>query len=484
MITQKQSTRTPFNIMINYNSHPLLSKLKEFFNTNRIQAYLVGGFVRDNILNKKTNDIDIAVTGDALSIAMQFADNDDNKIARVVLGQYYVDLNTIVDNIDTDLARRDFTVDAMAINLDDIYSETKLIDPFHGLDDLKSKIIRTVSNNSFINDPLRLLRAIRLSAQLNFTIEKETEGLIREKAHLISTVSAERIREELCYTLAAPYAAESVRKLDELNILHILIPELTLTKGVEQPVEHYWDVFNHSIETISTVERILNAQETGDSLKDLIPWSMEIAAYFKEEPSSSHSRSTLLKIAALLHDIEKPSTKNIEAESGRTRFIGHDKEGSNTARKIMERLRFSNKEVKAVETMIKYHMRPTQLTSHFKVMPTNRAIYRYYRDTGDEGIAVLFLSLADHLAARGPTLDKTQWQDHTNLVKYVIIQNHNDRTIVMPLKLIDGNDLINMGLSPGSSVGSILETVREAQAAGEIGSRDKALELAQKLIND
>ena len=141
---------------------------------------------------------------------------------------------------------------------------------------------------------------------------------------------------------------------------------------------------------------------------------------------------------------------------------------------ILERLRFSSREIKLVEAMVKYHLRPTQMSQ--VGLPSPRAIYRYFRDTGDAGIDILFLSLADHLATRGPNLKLEPWQVHTRLVGHVLTKRFQEESVVTPPQLISGHDLIRLfGLSPGPQIGELLEAVREAQASGEISTREEAL---------
>ncbi len=196
--------------------------------------------------------------------------------------------------------------------------------------------------------------------------------------------------------------------------------------------------------------------------------------------SSGSTRRSLLKLAALLHDIAKPQTKTLDVD-GRARFLGHPQEGAATAAGILERLRFSTRETKLVELMVKNHLRPLQM-SH-EGLPTHRAIYRYFRDTGEAGIDILFLSLADHLATRGTHLDPAQWQAHTQIIEYVLTRHMEEEGLSVPIKLIDGHDLIKIfGLSPGPGVGELLEAVREAQAAGEITTRQQALDYIRHLL--
>ncbi len=202
--------------------------------------------------------------------------------------------------------------------------------------------------------------------------------------------------------------------------------------------------------------------------------------HFDDEISHGSTRRSLLKLAALLHDIAKPGTKTIE-EDGRTRFLGHPQEGAADAAAIMERLRFSRREIQFVELLVKYHLRPTQMSN--EGAPTRRAIYRYFRDTGDEGIDILFLSLADHLAARGPALDEHQWAEHTRMTGYVLDRHFEEASLSRPPKLLDGDDIMKTyGLEPGPRIGELLEALKEAQAAGEVTDKQGALEYVARLL--
>jgi poly(A) polymerase len=202
--------------------------------------------------------------------------------------------------------------------------------------------------------------------------------------------------------------------------------------------------------------------------------------HFEEEVSSGHKRKTLLKLAALLHDVAKPETKAID-EKGKMRFLGHAREGTAIVSDIMGRLRFSAREQEMVEKMVAHHLRPGQMVG--EGLPTRRAIYRYFRDTGDAGIDTIFLNLADHLAARGPQLDVEEWRGHARQMAYVLEECFREEGVVLPPRLIDGHDLIDIiGLSPGPKIGGLLEAVREAQAAGEVGTREEALSYVQERI--
>ncbi|MFC1983480.1 CCA tRNA nucleotidyltransferase [Chloroflexota bacterium] len=475
----------------------LLTKLSNFLAEQDIQPYIVGGFVRDVLLRRETADIDIAVLADALEIALRVATalggkyiplDKINRVGRVILvnkrepstkSQWNLDFSTVKDTIEQNLAQRDFTIDAMAIDLNQLgkdYTDIPLIDPFNGWDDLHQGVIRTVSETAFESDAARLLRAVRLSAELGFSIDKETEALIRRQSYLIEKVAGERVREELLRLLAIPQTEQLLPYLDNLGLITAMIPELAQEKGVEQPKEHFWNVFDHSMQTVIAVDFLLRqgaCEYASEEVLTATPWSAELAQHFELEVSSSSTRRLLLKLAALLHDIAKPQTKATDAQ-GRTRFLGHAQEGAAITATILERLRFSAKETKLVETMVKHHLRPGQMSQN--ELPSHRAVYRYFRDTGEAGTDILFLSLADHLATRGPQLNMAQWQEHAQMVAYILTQRFEQEALVVPPKLVDGHDLINIfGMSPGPKIGGFLEQVREAQASGELATKEEAL---------
>ncbi|HUT96514.1 MAG TPA: HD domain-containing protein [Dehalococcoidales bacterium] len=482
----------------------ILTATSDFLSGQKVKAYLVGGFIRDSLLERATADIDIALATDALEIAPKIANalggkfvlpDKQNRVCRVVLmdkkapsgGRWQLDFTTLKGGIEPDLGRRDFTIDAIAVDIEEVGGkDSTLIDPFGGQADLKNKLIRAVTETVFEDDAVRLLRAARLAAELGFTLDEKTGALVKSQCHLLAGVAGERLREELVRLLAVPHPESFLPRLDELGLITALFPELGRTKGVEQPREHSWNVFDHSLQTVLAVDFILRQgswQYAGDKALAAVPWSDRLAEHFNREVGGGSSRRALLKLAALLHDIGKPETKAV-GEDGRTHFLGHDKLGGAAAADIMARLRFSGKEAKLVEIVINYHMRPGQMSQ--QGMPTRRAIYRYFRDCGEAGIDILFLSLADHLATRGPNLDMAGWREHGRMVEYVLEKHFEQQELVEPARLVDGNDLINVfGLTPGPALGEILEAVREAQASGELADREEALDyIRQRLATE
>lgn len=483
-----------FDIDIDDQAREALRGIAHVLAARSAAGYLSGGSVRDALLGRARGDIDIAVAGDAMELGRDIARelggryvplDPANGVARVVLFRerpLHVDLTSLRGDIWADLGLRDFTVNAMAVALSDIGAPVGgLIDPFGGRRDLEAGVVRAVSEEAFPRDGLRLFRAVRLVAELGFALDGETREMVVRHHRLIASVAAERVNDELCRILAAPGAVPALRLLDEVGLLIDIIPELSAARGAEQPREHWWDVLEHSVETVAAVAFLLGAAGSphwGEEVRAQVTWPGVPDGYFQREVAAGHARSTVVKLAALLHDVAKPQTRCTD-ERGRMRFYGHAKEGALIADVVMERLRFSARERGLVVTMVGHHLHPRQMGD----IPSRRAIYRYFRDVGDAAIDTLLLNLADHLATRGPALDLEEWQRHVDSVAYILEQHLGGEDVVVPAKLISGHDIIErFGLSPGPQVGQLLEAVREAWAAGEVSSREEALALVQSML--
>ncbi len=488
---------------------PLIEAVGDFFASAGIEAYLVGGSVRDALIGRDTRDVDIAISADARAVSQGLAEklgghffplDEERGVVRIVVRQahhervrqahherspMYIDLSEMHGGIAADLARRDFTIDALALPLADAAAGdwSGLLDPFGGVNDLRDRVIRQTASAVFAEDPARLLRAARLAARLGFTIDAQTRRQIRQDARLVASIAPERVRDELLLTLEQTGVTETLRGMDELGLLCEVIPELSDARGVTQPREHYWDVFNHLVETAGQVERLLEAQPgCGDYVVDMLPGFASMEQHFAEEVTDDHSRLTLLKLAGLLHDISKPATRTVEP-SGRIRFLGHDSEGAVAAGRIMRRLRFSRRGVKLMKHMVDNHLRPRQMSQKGE-LPSRRAIYRYYRDLGDAAIDTLYLNAADYLAARGPMLTQEEWAAHCALMDYILNQGAETSAPQSLPKLITGKDIIEeFSVEPGPRIGELLDAVREAQASGEISTREEALEMVGNSLN-
>jgi poly(A) polymerase len=483
----------------------LLSTVAGFLAVRGVSAYLVGGYVRDRLLGRPTNDMDVAVAGDPLALGAELATalggsfvamDTEHAMARVVLdGGRYVDLTWLRDgDIEADLQARDFAINAMATPLRtgplgwvealSVGGSPGLIDPFGGQEDLWSRRVRMVTPGAFQSDPLRLLRAVRFRAELGYDIEAATLDRMRRDSGLMAKPAAERVRDEMRHILAATGAGENLRLLNDLGLLRHIIPELESLKGVAQPTEHHWDVFEHSLQTVDELEWVAESTTAEPGL--LVGWPGDqrlagrLSDYLEETFPGGRTRLTLVKLAALLHDIAKPITKSTGVD-GRIHFYGHQERGAVMAGNILRRLRFSTREVSAVVTMIGAHLRPAQLAES---EPTGRAIYRFFRDTGPEGVAILLLSLADHRAARGPALIPAEWQAHVALSRRMVAVAFQapPGQVSLP-RLVTGQDLMTaLAISAGPKVGKALEQIREAQAAGEVATRAQAIALARQVV--
>ena len=217
-------------------------------------------------------------------------------------------------------------------------------------------------------------------------------------------------REELVGALHSDDPAAALRHLESQGALFSIIPELQTAKGAEQPPEHFWDVLNHLEESVSSVDAVL-----ADPI--LLSSKFPLSSYFREKPCGSLSRLTILKIAALFHDIAKPQTLTREPD-GQYRFFGHPELGASIAKEAMLRLGFFACEISMVSTMIVHHLRPGVLA--YKEVPSDRALLRYFRDLNDVAVDTLILSLADHRSMRGPLMGKEEWIEHLEAVKSVL----------------------------------------------------------------
>lgn len=479
----------------------LLTRLGGFFAARgNYDVWVVGGAVRDAIRGRELHDIDLAVAGNAQPIGQAIADFlggspvplDPWNITRVALSPetegaspFTIDVNGYHGSLEENLRSRDFTVDAMAVPLRCWDSDERfdaIVDPLNGKADLVRGVLRAASDEVFQADPGRMLRGVRLANRLGFRMEPDTARAIRRDAVLLHRVSAERVRDEFMAILAADGARVQLEVLDRLDLLCRVIPELEAARGCEQPrAHHYWDVWGHLLHCVEYAEAV-TAGHRNNAIYTMAPWTAAEDAYFAEIIGDGHTRRTVLKLAALLHDIAKPQTKGPD-QNGRIRFLGHSEQGAEIVESRLPALRLSRRTTDLVSAMVLHHLRPSQLREKDK-MPSRRAIYRYYRDVGDAAVDTLYLAMADFLAARGPELSPERWNNYARMIATVLEAGATPPAREEgPRALVNGHDLMNtLDLPPGPRIGALLERLREAEAVGEITNRDDALTLATRLL--
>ena len=482
--------------------HPILDQVRDVL-PNGISAYLVGGGVRDTLLKQPIRDMDFIMPERALEIARKVADavdgayytlDQDRQTGRVIVEQGETD-RLILDfaiyqgpDLESDLRARDFTINAMAM---DLRSPSGLIDPWGGARDLHARQLRACSSTAFESDPVRILRGIRLAAAFDLQIVPETREKMRDATHLIAEVSTERLRDELFKILDGPRLAFALRALDMLGALRQVLPEIPELHGVAQSPPHVSDVWSHTLDVLQRMDVVLDvlgpdhdpeassALLLGLMVLRIGRYRRHISAHLKVQLNLNRSYRSLLNFAALFHDAGKPQTEQID-EDGRIRFLEHESVSAEIAGKRAKSLHLSNIEIARLKTIIRHHIRPIWL-AHTGQKPSTRAIYRFFRDTGEAGVDICLLSLADVLATYGPTLPQDIWAAHLDVVRSLLEawwEQPDER--VSPPALLTGQDLISeLDMQPGPQVGQVLEALREAQATDQIHARGEALNFAR-----
>ncbi len=472
-----------------------------------LTVYLVGGALRDALLGRPVHDLDFVLAGQAIATARRVANalradfyplDPERDAGRVIVSQadgsrLLLDFAALRGpDLDADLLGRDFTVNAIAM---DLYSGA-LYDPLGGVRDLKDKILRACSPSAFADDPLRILRGVRLAAEFGFRILAESRQAMKMAVVLLGDVSPERLRDELFRIFEGPRPAACLRALDLLGALDPILPELQALKGVAQPPPHVYDVWEHTLAAVDALDGLLTVlapawdeERAADLFDGLVSlrlgrYRQALADHFGLPLNVNRSLRGLLFFAALYHDIAKPDTLR-PGEDGQLRFWGHDQEGALLAERRARLLALSNDEAQRLGTIVRHHMRilyhVNRLTRE-KQPPSRRAVYRFFRDTGPAGVDICLLALADLRAAYAQTLPQDVWAAALDVVR-LLLENWFERRAesVAPPPLVNGDDLMKaLALEPGPRLGQLLEAIREAQAAGELHTREEALAFARQ----
>jgi len=476
--------------------YPQLKTIREMARKKGVAIYIVGGFLRDYLLGQCKTDFDFAVERDALGLARVFArkikgafvlldeERGCARVARKEGGQIYTfDFADFrAKTFKGDLSHRDFTINTLFVDLVSLTGTEEvgdvLRDPGNGLADLKNQKIRMTFAKTFEEDPLRMMRAFSLRANLGFQIEARTLTRIKKDKERIRDVSYERIRDELFKILESSRTGDVLKEMDRAGLLEKIMPQVKVMFHCKQGGYHHLDVWPHSLETVVQVDRMLKQPSLLEEKLSHSDVGQDLHKYLADPLGGNRSRKALIKLAALVHDIGKPDTRKKEKE--RVSFHGHERVGRDIVRCIAKLLKLSTQERHALEDMVLWHLRPGYL-SDFQ-QPSQRAVYRYFRDAKEEAAGILLLSLADQQATRGPLTSEDDQRQHEKICLQLMQQFFIKRREKPFQRIISGDDLIKtLKLKPSPLFGKILGEVEEKQTLGEIKTKREALALAKKM---
>jgi putative nucleotidyltransferase with HDIG domain len=437
------------------------------------------------LLSLRPSDIDL-VCQHAENVASEIAKNRNASMTMIKKRKGFetyrlsdpCDRNNFIDiselfgeTIADDLSKRDFTVNAMAIpiNLPGVLGN--VIDPFGGKADLEQGFIRSIEPGVFVTDPLRLLMAVRFAQSLGFVVSDETSGQIRNHRFRLQNIAPERILSEWLEILKAGRSHVYVKLMDDLGLMEVVFPETVSMKVCTQNSYHHLDVWHHSLMVMENCEYILEHLE---------PFFDPFASQVREI-LSQENRIALLKMAALFHDVGKPSTRAVNKNTGRITFYGHDRAGADIIGNMAQRLRMSNQNRAFLQLLVSEHLHVLNLSNPEVKQGTRLNWFRKFKDNC---ILILILGMADIKATLGPDSRKTdrdnqiRWSRHAAGDYFFRIKQTLERK-----DLITGKDLMAIGISPGPEMGRLIKEVRKAQDQGEVKTKTDALSLVKELTN-
>ncbi len=446
-------------------------------------AWLVGGAVRDRLLGRRLADLDLVVDGDpeqaaraiarAAGGAACFALSEDFGAWRVVARDraWQADIERLRGaTLEADLSLRDFTVNAIAEPIEG----GAPIDPLGGLEDLTARRLRMAASGAFADDPLRVLRLVRMEVELELESEPQTSRAAHAQAGGLRGVSTERVFVELRRILATQRARHGIELMDELGVTAVVLPELQALRGVQQNRFHHLDVYGHTLEALDrTIELQANpATIVGEQ------HAAALAVLLSEPLADEMTRAEALRWGVLLHDAAKPLTRELRPEDGRVTFIGHDTQGAELARTVLGRLRASERLRAHVAALVRNHLRLGFLV-HEPQPLERRTVYSYLRACEPVEVDVTLLSIADRLATRGDGAQEAI-DVHMRVALPLLGDALRWRTEGLAPPLWRGDELANeLGIDVGPRVGQLLEELAEGQYVGELTTREQALAYAR-----
>jgi putative nucleotidyltransferase with HDIG domain len=453
-------------------------------------AWLVGGTTRDRELGRANTDLDVVVDSDPAAAARAiaraaggascFALSEEYGSWRVVARDrsWQVDLEPMRGgSLEDDLALRDFTVNAIAEPI----AGGAPIDPLGGLADLAARRLRMAGPGAFREDPLRVLRLVRVAVELDMVPEPETMRMARAGAKGLRAISAERIFLELRRIVACEQAVRGLEMLGELGATAIVLPELEALRGVEQNRYHHLDVYGHTLEVLARTVSLSEDLSSDPQARMLERHREPIDALLAEPLADELTRGEALRWGALLHDAAKPLTRALRPADGRVTFIGHDERGAELARAVLGRLRTSERLRAHVAALVRHHLRAGFLV-HEPQPLARRTVHRYLSTTDPVEVDVTLLSIADRLATRGDRSEQAI-EVHLRVADGLLTDALRWRAEARPQPLVRGDELaLELGIPIGPQVGVLLSELAEARYAEELSTREEAIDHARSLL--
>ena len=479
-----------------------LQRLKQLPRDSTTSVFVVGGALRDTLLGRAIHDVDLAVAGNSAAFARAAADLLATRsvaidlehlgVYRLPLAGGTIDIVQLQGDLETDLARRDLTINALAIRLEDlpdaglpVLDRDAVIDRHQGLADLDAGIVRFTDPRVVPADPLRALRAVRIATEIGFTIDRDSERAIANNAHRLHEVAAERVGAELQRLFACTDTHHGVATLETTGLLAVLFPELAAGRGVAQRPNHIADVYRHQLAALAWLDRLLGETPPSDEPAERIwhgLWKDAGWADAADVRRGVTAQSASLRLATLLHDIGKPATRTVEGD-GRTRFIGHAELGSRMAIAVCQRWRLPAALTTDIGRLVDMHLRPGQVAAPGRP-PTDRALFRFHRDAGDAVAPLCWLFLADSLATAGAETLLPRWRAYVAHVRAIVEWTPPPAAAGLRSP-VDGHAVMRAtGLAPGPIVGQVLDALAEAAATGDVVDEGSALQLAVKLAEE
>ncbi len=493
----------------------LLKKLQQFFQTRSLQGYLVGGSLRDLLLGQQPQDLDLVVPGDPEQVARALADNLrghfialglEKGVKRILLpkkpyGRLMIDIAPLHGkNIVEDLSQRDFTINALAIPIEEAaalatlpaqheHQPASLIDPFNGWHDLRVRTLRVVQVEVFQQDPLRLLRAIRLSASRQLSIAPSTANLFHRNVPLLTQVAPERIRDELLQMACLPHVTAAVQMLDQYQLLPAIFPAFFAPGGLaappnaEQPDRRTWA-------TLTCMATFLAASQ--GAAASLTPIEQQMLApiirlsqrpafkkRWKKSPGRAYARSSLLLLAALLADLLQDQSAPDPRLNGNAPGLP-PLERLQAITGALKRLTLGRQAAAFIVFLLQESAAPRNVGP--RPPAGNRSLWiaarHYFERFGERGVDLAAFCLARQMAVLQNASPDDAWQQHTRICADLIEAFYYERNALMPPSLIDGQTLIaRLGNIRGPMIGALLAKVRHAQLDGLIRTRAEALQL-------